>query len=49
MTMDLYGHLIDRNLWEAARRFGDPVGTRAEASDDPESDGLRELGSGQGF
>ena len=28
MTMDLYGHLIDRNLWEAARRFGDTIGTR---------------------
>jgi integrase len=25
MTMDLYGHLIDRNLWDAAGRFGRPV------------------------
>jgi integrase len=23
MTMDLYGHLIDRNLWEAAARVGE--------------------------
>jgi hypothetical protein len=21
MTMDLYGHLIDQNLWDAAARF----------------------------
>ena len=27
MTMDLYGHLIDSNLWEGARRFGDWLGT----------------------
>jgi integrase len=23
MTLDLYGHLIDTNLWEAARRVGE--------------------------
>jgi hypothetical protein len=22
MTMDLYGHMIDRNLWDAAQRLG---------------------------
>lgn len=22
MTMDLYGHLIDQNLWDAARKLG---------------------------
>jgi hypothetical protein len=22
MTMDLYGHVIDRNLWDAAQRLG---------------------------
>jgi hypothetical protein len=22
MTMDLYGHLLDANLWEAARKIG---------------------------
>jgi hypothetical protein len=22
MTMDLYGHLIDQNLWDAAAKFG---------------------------
>ena len=26
MTMDLYGHLIDRNLWEAAQRVGGTTG-----------------------
>jgi integrase len=26
MTMDLYGHLVDANLWEAARRVGAPRG-----------------------
>jgi integrase len=23
MTMDLYGHLVDGNLWQAARMVGD--------------------------
>ncbi|WP_269457598.1 tyrosine-type recombinase/integrase [Auraticoccus monumenti] len=32
MTMDLYGHLIDRNLWEAAARLGDTAGTRARSA-----------------
>ncbi len=27
LTMDLYGHLMDHNLWEAARRVGDWPGT----------------------
>jgi integrase len=31
MTMDLYGHLIDQNLWDAAARFGGTTG----ASDAP--------------
>ena len=26
MTMDLYGHLIDQNLWSAAARLGDISG-----------------------
>jgi integrase len=26
MTMDLYGHMIDRNLWDAAQRLGAPRG-----------------------
>jgi integrase len=35
MTMDLYGHLIDHNLWEAARRIdgvsGGTTGARADS------------------
>ena len=27
MTMDLYGHLVDDNLWQAARLVGDISGT----------------------
>jgi integrase-like protein len=30
MTMDLYGHLIDGNLWEAARRLGAHQGVVSE-------------------
>ena len=26
MTMDLYGHLIDQNLWDAAARIGGTTG-----------------------
>ena len=32
MTMDLYGHLVDDNLWEAARAIGGILG----ASEPPE-------------
>jgi hypothetical protein len=31
MTMDLYGHLIDRNLWDAADRLR---GTTEPSSDE---------------
>lgn len=34
MTMDLYGHLIDQNLWDAAERIGGTTG----ASDDEEDE-----------
>ena len=27
LTLDLYGHLMDNNLWENARRLGDRMGT----------------------
>jgi hypothetical protein len=26
MTMDLYGHLIDQNLWDAARKVAEHTG-----------------------
>jgi hypothetical protein len=31
--MDLYGHLIDRNLWDAADRVGGTTGARDPAAD----------------
>jgi integrase len=45
MTMDLYGHLVDDNLWEAAQTIGGilgafepPEGTDAD-EDETEADG----------
>ena len=44
MTMDLYGHLVDANLWQAARLVGDISGTpeqsepRTRMRDDAEPD-----------
>lgn len=32
MTMDLYGHLIDQNLWDAAEKFGGTTGARTLGS-----------------
>jgi hypothetical protein len=28
--MDLYGHLIDQNLWDAAKKFGGTTGAPSE-------------------
>jgi integrase len=45
MTMDLYGHLVDANLWEAARTIGGILGASAppvqqdEDADDTGADG----------
>ena len=45
MTMDLYGHLVDGNLWQAARLVGDISGTFAppgpsdQSADESEADG----------
>jgi len=33
MTMDLYGHLIDQNLWDAAQRVGGTTGAPDENED----------------
>jgi len=44
MTMDLYGHLVDGNLWQAARLVGDisgtsePPGPPDQSADEPEAD-----------
>ncbi len=32
MTMDLYGHLIDQNLWDAAAKIGGTTGARTPGS-----------------
>jgi integrase len=45
MTMDLYGHLVDGNLWQAARLVGDisgtfePPGPSDQSADESEADG----------
>jgi integrase len=40
MTMDLYGHLIDRNLWDAADRFGGTTGASSDEGSDGEGGAL---------
>jgi integrase len=43
MTMDLYGHLIDQNLWDAAAKFGGSTGASGPvttASGDNANEGL---------
>jgi integrase len=42
MTMDLYGHMIDRNLWDAAQRLGGTTGARPEKGPDDEDGALAE-------
>jgi hypothetical protein len=37
MTMDLYGHLVDANLWEAARAIGGILGA-SEPLQQPDKD-----------
>ena len=45
MTMDLYGHLIDHNLWSAAKRVGGILGA-SEPGEEPGQEGGR---SGEGL
>ena len=40
MTMDLYGHMIDRNLWDAAQRLGGTTGARPDEGRDDEGGAL---------
>jgi hypothetical protein len=40
MTMDLYGHVIDRNLWDAAQRLGGTTGARPDEGPDDEGGAL---------
>lgn len=37
MTVDLYGHLMDRSLWDTADRLGGVLGGKAGANPDPAS------------
>ena len=42
MTMDLYGHMIDRNLWDAAQRLVGTTGARPDERPDDEGGALAE-------
>jgi hypothetical protein len=42
MTVDLYGHLVDANLWQAARLVGDISGTFEPPGPPDEEDGKAE-------
>jgi Phage integrase family len=42
MTMDLYGHMIDRNLWDAAQRLRGTTGARPDGGPDDEDGALAE-------
>jgi integrase len=45
MTMDLYGHLIDNNLWAAAERVGTLTGpSEADSTDEAEKDDREDPG-----
>jgi integrase len=44
MTMDLYGHLVDDNLWSSAERLGGTLGASDE-NDTPENEGEAPDGS----
>ena len=46
MTMDLYGHLIDQNLWDAAARLGDTWGTFVDQDQPGAAPGDTEVGAG---
>ena len=45
MTMDLYGHLIDHNLWAAAKRVGGILGASEPDAEPGDEDGR----SGEGL
>jgi hypothetical protein len=40
LVPDLYGHLIDRNLWDAADRFGGTTGASSEEGQDDQGGAL---------
>ena len=44
MTMDLYGHLIDQNLWDSAKRLGGILGVSEPGNEEPHFAGEGESG-----
>ena len=44
MTMDLYGHLVDANLWEAARAVGGILGASEPPGQQDEEETETEAG-----
>jgi hypothetical protein len=49
MTMDLYGHLIEQNLWDAADRVGENTGGLSGASTGAEPRITKPPGEGMGL
>ena len=45
MTMDLYGHLIDDNLWDSAKRLGGILGASEPDEETGENEDDDETGS----
>ena len=45
MTMDLYGHLIDDNLWDSAKRLGGILGASEPDEETGEDEDDDETGS----
>lgn len=45
MTMDLYGHLIDRNLWEAPQKIGGTAGASETLARNGKAPDSHELGA----
>ena len=48
MTMDLYGHLLDANLWEAARKIGGTSGASSAGPAEADKTQDRQRGSDLG-
>jgi hypothetical protein len=45
MTMDLYGHLVDANLWQAAQLVGGTTGASAPPEEGIRTDGAPGAGT----
>jgi hypothetical protein len=49
MTMDLYGHLIDQNLWDAAKKVTEHTGGLSGASNRSAAEITEPPGGGTGL